>query len=194
MNRYYPPSSPPNKEAPRLNHAQHTVLLWTILSLMLLCLVSCASAINTSNTSGTPTPQPTVITQSDQNMQTPTLAAQATPTLSAAQATAQEKAIQANSDPTRSSAQQYQKTLQLNGKTITVTVTTRVWLAFYQPRYPKQNIQISCQPSQAIDNHSLENASLPPPYYLVGYQAVEPGTCTIKNGNYILTVKVTALQ
>src|ERR1700733_780503 len=115
MNSHYSLSSLPNKEAPQLNHSQHMVLLWTILSLMLLFLVSCGSAINTSNTSGTPTPQSTVITQSAQNMQTPTLAVQATPTLSAAQATAQEKAIQANSDPTRSSAQWYQKTLQLNG-------------------------------------------------------------------------------
>lgn len=192
MNSHRFTSSPPTKEATWLQRSQHMVLLWTILSLMLLFLVSCASTINTSNTSGTPTPQPTVVTQSVQNKQTPTISAQATPTLSAAQATAQEvvqqKAMQ------DASAQQYQKTLQLNGKTITVTGTTRVWLAFYQPQYPKQNIQISCQPAQAIDNHSLENASLPPPYYLVGYQAVEPGTCTIKNGNFILTVKVTALQ
>jgi len=192
MNSHYSPSSLPNKEAPQLKHSQHIVLLWTTLSLMLLCLVSCASASNTSNTSGTPTSQPTLVTQSAQNKQTPTISAQATPTLSAAQATAQEavqqKAMQDGN------AQRYQKTLQLNGKTLTVVVTSRVWLAFYQPQYPKQNIQISCQPSRAIDNHSLENASLPPPYYLVGYQAVEPGTCTIKNGKFILTVKVTALQ
>jgi hypothetical protein len=167
------------------------VLLWTILSLMLLCLVSCGSAINTSNTSGTPTSQPTLVTQSAQNKQTPTISAQATPTLSAAQATAQEAVQQKAMQD--ANAQRYQKTLQLNGKTLTVVVTSRVWLAFYQPQYPKQNIQISCQPTQAIDNHSLENASLPPPYYLVGYQAVEPGTCTIKNGKFILTVKVTAL-
>ena len=90
--------------------------------------------------------------------------------------------------------QHYQKTLQENGKTITVPVTTRVWLAFDQRQYPKQQIQISCHPSQAVDSHSLPNASLIPPYYLVGYQTVEPGMCTIKNRNFTLTVKVVALR
>lgn len=91
-------------------------------------------------------------------------------------------------------AQQYQKTMQENGKTLTVAVTSRLWLAFDQRQYPRQQIQISCQPPQAIDNHSLQNAGLMPPFYLVGYQAVEPGKCTIKNGKFLLTVKVVALQ
>ncbi|GHO85057.1 hypothetical protein [Dictyobacter formicarum] len=134
-------------------------------TILSLALLFLVSCGNAINTSGSPAPQRTQVS-----------ATQTAPSLATF------------------GAQQYQKTMQESGKTLTVAVTSRLWLAFNQQEYPRQQIQISCQPSQAINNHSLQNAGLQPPFYLVGYQAVEPGTCTIKNGKFHLTVKVVASQ
>ncbi len=169
MKNHYSISSFLNEKVIRLQRLQRVFLYWTAWGFVLLFVASCA---NSANTSDTPTPQQTA-TQSDQIELTPALSA--IPTAPAI---------------ATFSAQQVESTLQENGKTLTVPITSRVWLAFDQRQYPKQNIQISCHPAQAIDSHSLQGGGLLPPFYLVGYQAVEKGMCTIKNGSFLLTVKV----
>lgn len=87
--------------------------------------------------------------------------------------------------------QQYKFTDQDSGKTVTYPVTSRFTIILNTQQYPKENIQVSCDPGGtlgAIFNLPPEA----PPLYHVGYQAVQPGICTIKDGTFLLTVKIIA--
>jgi hypothetical protein len=89
--------------------------------------------------------------------------------------------------------QQYDFTAQDSGKTVTYVITSRFEIILDQQKYPKQHVQVSCTPSDALGSVS----NLPyvaPPQYVVRYETVQPGVCTIKNGTFLLTVKIIALQ
>lgn len=85
--------------------------------------------------------------------------------------------------------QQYTFTAQDSGKTIRYGITTRFSLRLHQQHYPPQKLQLSCSPQGALG--TITNVpSAAPPFYTVAYQANEAGICTLKNGNFILTVVI----
>lgn len=89
--------------------------------------------------------------------------------------------------------QQYDFTEQDRGRTLIYTVTTRFQIIFNQQQYPKKNLQLSCTPPGVLG--SISNLpSVTPPLYAVRYEAVQPGLCTIKNGTFLLTVRIIALN
>lgn len=95
--------------------------------------------------------------------------------------------------PTPQLTQQYDFTEHDSGRTLTYTVTTRFEIFFNQQQYPKKNLQLSCTPPGALG--SISNLpSVTPPMYAVRYEAVQPGLCTIRNGTFLLTVWIIALN
>lgn len=89
--------------------------------------------------------------------------------------------------------QQYEFTEQDSGKTVTYTATSRLTIILNTQKYPKRNLQVSCNPAGtlgAISNIPSEG----PPLYAVRYEGIQPGICTIKNRTFLLTVKVIALS
>ena len=89
--------------------------------------------------------------------------------------------------------QQYEFTEQDSGRTVIYTVTSRFGISLNQQKYPKKNMQISCTPPGTLGSVS----NLPyvaPPLYAVRYEAVQPGLCTIKNGTFLLTVRIISLN
>ena len=93
--------------------------------------------------------------------------------------------------PTPQLTQQYEFTEQASGRTITYTVTSRFEIILNQQRYSKKNVQVSCTPLGTLG--SVSNLpSVPPPLYVIRYEGVQPGLCTIKNGTFLLTVRIIA--
>lgn len=93
--------------------------------------------------------------------------------------------------PTPQLTQQYEFTEQASGRTITYTVTSRFEIILNQQRYSKKNVQVSCTPQGTLG--SVSNLpSVPPPLYVIRYEGVQPGLCTIKNGTFLLTVRIIA--
>lgn len=91
--------------------------------------------------------------------------------------------------PTPGLTQQYTFTAQDSGKTVRYGVTTRFSLRLHQQQYPPQKLQLSCSPQGALG--TITNVPYAaPPFYTAAYQANEAGTCTLKNGNFILTVVI----
>jgi hypothetical protein len=91
--------------------------------------------------------------------------------------------------PTLGLTQQYAFTAQDSGKTIRYGITTRFSLSLNQQQYPQQKLQLSCEPQGALG--SVTGVPyVAPPLYAVRYQANEAGTCTLKNGSFILTVVI----
>lgn len=87
--------------------------------------------------------------------------------------------------------QQYEFTEQDSGRTVTYSVTSRFGISLNEQRYPKKNLQVSCSPPETIG--SVSNLpSVSPPLYAVRYQGIQPGQCTIKNGTFLLTVRIVA--
>lgn len=100
---------------------------------------------------------------------------------------------QISTTPTLQLTQQYEFTERDSGRTLTYTVTSRFGIILNQQRYPKKNVQVSCTPPGAIG--SVSNIpSVMPPLYAIRYQGVQPGLCTIKNGNFLLTVRIINLS
>ena len=93
--------------------------------------------------------------------------------------------------PTPQLTQQYEFTEQASGRTITYTVTSRFEIILNQQRYSKKNVQVSCTPQGTLGSVS----NLPyvtPPLYVIRYEGIQPGLCTIKNGTFLLTVRIIA--
>jgi hypothetical protein len=89
--------------------------------------------------------------------------------------------------------QQYGFTDQDSGKTVTYTVTTRFQIILNQQKYPPQDVQVACTPPRTIGPVS-NLPSVAPPLYAVRYMGIQPGTCTIKNGRFLLTVIMVQLE
>jgi hypothetical protein len=82
---------------------------------------------------------------------------------------------------------------QDSGRTVTYTVTSRFGITLNSQKYPEKNVQVSCTPPRTIE--SVSNLpSVPPPLYAVRYEGVQPGLCTIKNGTFLLTVRIIPLD
>ena len=89
--------------------------------------------------------------------------------------------------------QQYEFTEQDSGKTLTYTMTTRFTVILNAQTYPKGNLRVSCSPTGTLG--AISNLpSEAPPLYAVRYQGVQPGSCTIKNGPFLLTVQILTLS
>jgi hypothetical protein len=93
--------------------------------------------------------------------------------------------------PTPQLTQQYDFTEQASGRTITYTVTSRFEIILNQQRYSKKNVQVSCTPPGTLGSVSnLPSVTLP--LYVIRYEGIQPGLCTIKNGTFLLTVRIIA--
>ena len=140
---------------------------WALLGLACLFLLGCAQPGTTQQTTANfPSPTSTLTSPSP------------TPTLPVPSPT-----------PTITLTQQYDFTAQDSGKTVTYGITTRFEIFLNQQQYPKQNIKVSCAPDGAIGS----DTNLPyaePPLYVVRYEGTQPGPCTIKNGAFILNIKI----
>ena len=91
--------------------------------------------------------------------------------------------------PTPQLTQQYQFTEQDSGKTVTYTITSRFGIILNQQKYPKENMQVFCTPPGTLG--SISNLpSVAPPLYAVRYEAVQPGLCVIRNGTFLLIVRI----
>ncbi len=91
--------------------------------------------------------------------------------------------------PTSQLTQVYQFGEQDSGKIITYDITTRFSITLDGQKYPRQNLQVNCQPTGVIG--TITNIpSVMPPDYVVRYEANLEGTCIIKNGSFVLTVKI----
>jgi hypothetical protein len=92
---------------------------------------------------------------------------------------------QATSVSTPSS--QYEIRAQDSGKTFTYTVTTRFSVILDQNQYPKSDL--SCQPQGIIG--SISNIpEVQPPLYAARYEAVQSGTCKLKDGSFEVTIHI----
>lgn len=88
--------------------------------------------------------------------------------------------------------QQYEFTERDSGKTVTYTVTSRFGIILNREQYPKEHIQVSCNPAHTL-GYISNIPSEPPALYTVRYEGVQAGICTIKNGTFLLNVKIVAL-
>jgi len=111
----------------------------------------------------------------------------------APQQTPTSSSIPLSTTPTPQLTQQYEFTEQDSGRTAIYTVTSRFGISLNQQKYPKKNIQISCTPPGTLG--SVSNLpSVTPPLYAVRYEAVRSGLCTIKNGTFLLIVRIISLN
>jgi hypothetical protein len=102
-------------------------------------------------------------------------------------------ALTPQSTPMPVLTQQYSFTAQDSGKTITYAVTDRFRITLDSQNYPQKDVRVSCTPAGALE--PLSNLPPPsPPLYMIQYMVVQPGTCTIKNGSFLLTVIIVQLS
>jgi hypothetical protein len=89
--------------------------------------------------------------------------------------------------------QQYEFREQDSGRSVTYTITSRFEIILNSQKYPRKNVEVSCQPQDTLG--SVSNLpSVAPPLYAVRYEGVEPGTCIITNGTFRLLVRIVASQ
>jgi hypothetical protein len=89
--------------------------------------------------------------------------------------------------------QQYEFTEQDSGRSITYTITSRFEIILNSQKYPRKNVEVSCQPKDTLG--SVSNLpSVAPPFFAVRYEGVESGTCIITNGKFRLLVMIVASQ
>ena len=79
-----------------------------------------------------------------------------------------------------------QITLEDNGKTFTYTITSRFGIFLDDELYPTKNF--TCEPEWVIS--WVSNYALRGRLYPIGYEAVIPGTCLLKNGDFSVTIEV----
>ena len=83
--------------------------------------------------------------------------------------------------------QQFVITENDNGKTFTYTVTSRFTVELDQNRYPKENL--SCEPAGIIG--SISNIpAVEPPLFAARFEAVKPGTCTLRDDGFEVSIRV----
>ena len=142
-------------------HTRSAIASWTLWTLAVILLVSCA---NSTNTQGTipkqPSPSSSIL-------------------------------LSTTSSPLPAYLTQFME--QDSGRTVVFTVTSRFGITLNPQKYPEKNVQVSCTPPRTIV--SISNLpSVPPPFYAVRYQGIQPDLCTIKNGTFLLTVRIIPLE
>ncbi|GAP12872.1 hypothetical protein LARV_00612 [Longilinea arvoryzae] len=78
-----------------------------------------------------------------------------------------------------------------NGQTFEIGITSRISVVLDAAQYPLANLVLHCQPADALGG--ITNVeSVPPQYYVVRYEGVQPGQCSLQNGDFEVTIKVVA--
>jgi len=141
------------------------VTLCTLMGLFFILLLSCAGPTSTGGT----TPQASITPGNQASI------------------------IPGNPTPTAPAlTQQYEFTEQDSGRMLIYTVTSRFGIILNSQKYPKENLLVSCQPQGTLG--SISNLpSVAPPLYAVRYEGVEPGICAIRNGSFLLMVRIVEL-
>jgi len=76
------------------------------------------------------------------------------------------------------------------GRHFSFRITSRVSFVLQQEEYPAANLELHCTPANTLGR--LSNVPVVPAgYYVFRYEGVQPGVCTIQNGQFEVTVKVT---
>jgi hypothetical protein len=87
--------------------------------------------------------------------------------------------------------QQHIFTLQDSGKTITYYLTDSSFtIELESSRYPKNEIQLTCTPTDMLETKTKSPPVNDPSLYAVTYNGTRPGTCSIKNGTFLLTINI----
>ena len=88
-------------------------------------------------------------------------------------------------------ARLYEITEKDNGKTFTYAPKTRFSVILDQNKYPQENLTI--EPKGLLG--ALSNIpAVSPPFYVARFEGLQTGTCTIRNGSFVVTIKITAPQ
>ena len=84
----------------------------------------------------------------------------------------------------------YQLTAWDSGKMVTLGVGGRMTIRLYEQQYPQAQLRVSCSPPGVLRTIAPIPPEAPPVFYAASYEAVQPGACTIKDGTFLLTVRV----
>lgn len=76
-----------------------------------------------------------------------------------------------------------------SGKTVDVVITGRVSVILDEQEYPRANLVEECRP-QGVLGEVSNLPVVPPNFYVVRYEGVQPGQCTIRNGSFEVTIRV----
>lgn len=76
-----------------------------------------------------------------------------------------------------------------SGKTVEISVTSRVSIVLNSTEYPAAGLSEDCDPKGTLGKIS-NVPSVPQPYYAVRYEGVQPGKCKITNGQFEVTITV----
>jgi hypothetical protein len=88
-------------------------------------------------------------------------------------------------------ARLYEITEKDNGKTFTYAPTTRFSVILDQNKYPQENLTI--EPKGLLG--AISNIpAVSPPFYVARFEGLQTGTCTIRNGSFVVTIKIAAPQ
>jgi hypothetical protein len=76
-----------------------------------------------------------------------------------------------------------------NGKSIDIWITSRVALILDSAEYPKANLAVVCVPDGVLGEVS-NLPIVPANFYVIRYEGVQLGKCTIRNGQFQVTINV----
>lgn len=85
----------------------------------------------------------------------------------------------------------FQLTSQDRGQTFTYPLTSRFGIVLDGQKYPRADLQVSCDQNMVLGPIS-NLPSVSPPDYAVRYEGVNPGTCTISDRDFSVTIVITA--
>lgn len=86
----------------------------------------------------------------------------------------------------------YQLIAQDSGKTFVYTLTSRFSIVLDSRTYPRADLSVTCDRPQVIGPISNIPA-IAPPDYVVRYTGVNPGTCTIRDRAFSVTIQIVTL-
>lgn len=75
------------------------------------------------------------------------------------------------------------------GKNFDIRITSRISLILQEKEYPAANLELHCTPADSLGRISNVPA-VPNGYYVFRYEGVQPGLCTVQNGQFEITIKV----
>ena len=104
---------------------------------------------------------------------------------------AQEHARPAVREKPQAIENQYELTANDSGKMFAYPVTSRFSVFLDEAHYPKQKLR--CSPGGIVGQ--ISNVPVvPPPLYVVRYEAVSTGTCVLQDGDFSATIVVYSLE
>ncbi|MCL5957746.1 MAG: hypothetical protein M1358_00255 [Chloroflexi bacterium] len=87
-------------------------------------------------------------------------------------------------------SQQYEITEKDSGKTFVYPLTSRFQVILDQQKYPKESFKVDCNPEGALGGIS-NIPPVSPPLYVLRYEGVKPGKCTLTDGSFGINVEIT---